>query len=131
MLFTLFLIGALGAYWYLLRDTEPPEPPPRRNRRKSRYRAVRIIPAGESCPAARAASQHRLLLTAAPRLPLEHCDRILRCRCRFRHFADRRSGDERRQMFGALTVDTLKGPVNRRSGIDRRRQPPLRLDEVH
>jgi hypothetical protein len=60
-------------------------------------------------------------LTAAPRLPLEHCDRISRCRCSFKHYADRRSGDDRRQIFGSLVADALHGPANKRSGRDRRR----------
>jgi hypothetical protein len=94
---------------------------------KSRFRAVRIVPAANACAAARRSAQQRVLLTAAPRLPLEDCDRIMGCRCRFKHYSDRRSGDDRRTMFAPLGGDAVNGPLNRRSGVERRRYPPTRL----
>jgi hypothetical protein len=129
IVWALAIIGLLGVLaWQRLRD---PEPSLRTRKGKSRFRAVRVVPAANACAAARRASQQRVLLTAAPRLPLEACDRIMRCRCRFKHYGDRRCGDDRRAMFAALGGDTAQGPVNRRSGVERRRYPPTRLDTGH
>jgi hypothetical protein len=131
MFFTIVFIALLAGCWYFLHE---PEIEPRETApvgRKSRYRAVRIVPTRSYCSAARAATQQRFLLSAAPRLPLEYCDRIVRCRCRFKHYVDRRSGDDRRQMFGSLTEDTLRGPMNRRGSSDRRKQSPPSLGNLH
>jgi hypothetical protein len=120
MFLTIVLLACAATGWYLLHETDVEYRAATPAKRKSRFRAVRIVPTSNLCAAVRTANQQRFLLSAAPRLPLEQCDRIMRCRCRFKHFADRRSGDDRRQIFGSLTEDTLRGPMNRRAGMERR-----------
>jgi hypothetical protein len=126
MFLTIVLIAFAAFGWHFLREPEAEPVAEPAARRKSRYRAVRIVPNADACPVARAVAQRRYLFSAAPRLPLEHCDRILHCRCRFKHYADRRSGDDRRQIFGSQTEDSLRGPMNRRVRSDRRKQAPAR-----
>ncbi len=88
---------------------------------KSGYRAVRIVASNQACRASRRNGRRKYLLMTAPRLPLEQCDRIAHCQCGYKHYTDRRSGDDRRQIFGSISQDALLGPVNRRAGSDRRR----------
>jgi hypothetical protein len=55
----------------------------------------------------------------APSLPLEGCDLRDDCRCRYRHWDDRRQQDDRRSPYMGI-ADTLHLATNRRSGQDRR-----------
>jgi len=132
LLFILILIAAV-AWKYLLRAPESGSDiiPPRPDTLKSRYRAVRIVPATRGCPAVYAAGKQRFLLGEAPRLPLERCNQIFRCRCDYKHYADRRSGNERRQIFGSLSEAAPVGSANKRSGRDRRRGMPAEYDYIH
>lgn len=126
----IFLLIVVLAWWLLRRDPEPPTeiiPTLKHEQPKSRYRAVRIVPANRGCPAVSAQAGRRFLLSEAPRLPLERCNQIFRCRCGYKHYADRRSGDDRRQIFGSLSKDAM-GPANKRSGRDRRRGVPAEYD---
>jgi len=128
LLLTIILIVAL-AWWFLREpETRPDVIPDHTPQTKSRYRAVRIVQSGRGCPAVNAKGRQRFLLSDAPRLPLERCNQIFRCRCSYKHFADRRSGDDRRQIFGSLSQDALVGPGNKRSGRDRRRGKPAEYD---
>ena len=131
-LFILILVAVL-AWKYLQRESEPgPDIIPRSpDTLKSRYRAVRIVPATRGCPAVYAAGKQRFLLGEAPRLPLERCNQIFRCRCDYKHYADRRSGDDRRQIFGSLSQAAPMGSANKRSGRDRRRGAPAEYDYMH
>ncbi|MEX1199986.1 MAG: hypothetical protein WEB02_04285 [Methylophaga sp.] len=65
-----------------------------------RYRAVKIKPCENACQAAVQTSQIIFLTTRAPRLPLNACDRMVSCDCQFRHFADRRRREDRRDGYG-------------------------------
>ena len=126
-LFLLLILLALLAWWFFLR--EPDElvttlPVANSAPRKSRYRAVRLASSGTVCHAAKNLATKRMLLTQAARLPLEHCDRIALCQCRYKHYKDRRRGDDRRRIFGSAALDMRLGSRNRRSGIDRRKRPP-------
>lgn len=61
-----------------------------------RYRAVKVKPCKNACQAASQTTQIIFLASQAPKLPLNACDRIAECDCQFRHFADRRHQEDRR-----------------------------------
>ena len=84
----------------------------------TRFRAVSIRPGEPSCEAARQFGRMRFLCTKAPRLPVPGCD-VKACTCRYVHFADRRSGTDRRAVYD-WTRERQLGVVNRRSGGGRR-----------
>jgi hypothetical protein len=77
---------------------------------KLAYLLSRVLPAGrengafaavtvprviECCEAARDTTEHPILLSSQPRLPLPNCSMPERCVCRFRVWPDRRIGDRR------------------------------------
>lgn len=66
-----------------------------RNEPTSPWRAAAVIPGEHACDMARAMQNTRWLSGQVPRLPLRGCD-ALRCDCRYKHFADRRTEDRRR-----------------------------------
>lgn len=61
-----------------------------------RYRAVKIKPCEQACQAALQCSPIIFLSGQAPKLPLNACDRMNNCDCQFRHYADRRQQEDRR-----------------------------------
>ena len=65
---------------------------------RGQYHAVSVYAAG-GCAAARAVSGQRYLSSEAPQLPLPGCDAV-RCKCRYLHHVDRRSGEDRRALSG-------------------------------
>jgi hypothetical protein len=84
----------------------------------SRYRAVSIRPGEECCEAARQFGKMRFLCAKAPRLPVPECTAAT-CSCRYVHFADRRSGKDRRSVYD-WTRERELGVVNRRAARGRR-----------
>jgi hypothetical protein len=60
-----------------------------------RWHAVSVIADGSACQHAQDLGDQRFLSQDAPRLPLEGCSDPMRCRCRYRHFPDRRKGPRR------------------------------------
>lgn len=62
----------------------------------SPYPAVKIQPCKDACQAASQTAKLIFLTSQAPKLPLNACDRIGECDCQFRHYADRRRHDDRR-----------------------------------
>jgi hypothetical protein len=125
LLFLTIVILTVFVWWHFFREADGSNISTgslsQSKAQKSGYRAVRIVASNQACRASRRNSRQRYLLMTAPRLPLEQCDRIADCRCGYKYFSDRRSGDDRRQIFGSSAQDTLRGPVNRRAGRDRRR----------
>ena len=77
-----------------------------------------IRPGEESCEAAQQFGQMRFLCAKAPRLPLPGCS-VAVCNCRYTHFADRRTGLDRRASYD-WTRERELGVVNRRAGHGRR-----------
>lgn len=65
----------------------------------SRYHAVSIWPCLEACPAAWRMKNQPFLSTEAPALPLAACNQET-CKCRYRHYSDRRDGEDRRNRWG-------------------------------
>jgi hypothetical protein len=81
------------------------------------FHAVSIL-AGPACR--RTADEYagkRFLSREAPQLPLETCDRA-KCRCRYAHHEDRRSGEDRRQRGDVWTphLTTLANDRRARNG---------------
>jgi hypothetical protein len=86
-----------------------------------KYHAVSIRCAGNACGAAKNLRDARFLSLDAPNLPLADCTNNSRCKCRYRHYGDRRIdlrrdvdfglplrthlGDERRQVTGRRSSD--------------------------
>jgi hypothetical protein len=63
---------------------------------KHPYAAVQVKPCTESCKPAHYVSKKVYLISELEHLPLESCDRIDSCNCKFIHFNDRRHQDDRR-----------------------------------
>jgi hypothetical protein len=83
-----------------------------------RFRAVSIRPGEGCCEAANQFGKLRFLSAKAPRLPLPECTAAT-CNCRYVHFADRRSGRDRRARYD-WTRERELSLVNRRSSRGRR-----------
>jgi hypothetical protein len=84
----------------------------------TRFRAVSIRPGDGCCEAARQFGNMRFLCAKAPRLPLPECTAST-CQCRYVHYSDRRSGQDRRRVYDWNRERDLD-VVNRRSGGGRR-----------
>lgn len=99
---------------------------------RSQYKAVSVHATEGCCKDALALHDRRLLLEEAPRLPLETCDRIGECQCTYRNHADRRSGDDRRNIVGSLSKAGQIGAEisNVRCGMDRRASVDADLEEI-
>ena len=81
---------------------------------ESPYHAVSIRPAPQCCAAAKQLGKLRFLARKAPLLPLPECTSST-CDCTYVHYADRRTGSDRRRLVGQVP------PVgNRRSHRGRR-----------
>jgi hypothetical protein len=68
-------------------------------RRDSPYHAVSVTAGRPSCEAAKQLGALRFLAGQAPSLPLAGCD-VHPCECRYSHYADRRTGLDRRVEIG-------------------------------
>lgn len=90
---------------------------------ETRFRAVSIRPGEQCCEAARQFGHMRFLCAKAPRLPVPECD-AASCECRYVHFTDRRSGEDRRGTYD-WTRERAMGFVNRRSRRGRRSTDPI------
>jgi hypothetical protein len=120
----------LLAYVFIHRPKKKPNDRPTERREISSqtdpaFHAVSLKFPANACNAAKAMDDRRFLSTAAPRIPLPECD-ATECRCRFVHYKDRRSGDDRRdayaQGFGAGSSGTYE--KEQRKSSDRRDEPP-------
>ncbi len=98
-------------------DSAPPRRPDA-GTAETRFRAVSIRPGEGCCEAARQFGRMRFLCAKAPRLPLPECTAAT-CQCRYVHYADRRSGQDRRRTYD-WTRERELGVVNRRSNNGRR-----------
>jgi hypothetical protein len=102
-------------------DPSSVKPVTRSSRRRS-FKGAAINPCENSCEASRALAGKRFLVEHAPRLPLEGCDKIDTCACKYHNYPDRRQDDERRNVYGALSTVGEIGMknANKRTGMDRR-----------
>jgi hypothetical protein len=89
------------------------------------FRGIAVLPGQPCCGAAQALGGKRLLMSKAPRLPLDECDRAGTCRCRYRKFPDRRddSGDRRVLGVNSASIWTAE-TLDRRKTRGRRKTDP-------
>ena len=64
-------------------------------RESGEFAAVTVARTTDCCDAAKDTTEHPLLLSSQPTLPLPGCSMPERCVCRFRMWPDRRIGDRR------------------------------------
>jgi hypothetical protein len=102
-------------------DPATVKPITRSSRRRS-FKGAAINACEHSCEASKALAGKRFLVEHAPRLPLEGCDRLDTCVCKYHNYPDRRQDDGRRNVYGALSTVGEIGmkASNKRSGMDRR-----------
>lgn len=86
---------------------------------QTRFHAVSIEPSSHACAAARALRGKRFLAHEAVGLPVEGCD-ASRCHCTYKHYADRRRGEERRRASVAMRKHFSQ--YEQRHGNDRRKR---------
>jgi hypothetical protein len=72
---------------------------------RNRWHAVTIVPGAGHCKAVEPCKGRRILSREAPRLPLAECD-ARECRCKYRHYADRRSGPRRGDAGGPASRES-------------------------
>ncbi len=120
----------LGLLWFVRRHAKPENVRPDERRKvdtgkNTRFHAVSIRFAPDACDAAKAMEGRRFLSSAAPKIPLPECD-AAKCKCRFKHHSDRRTGDDRRNAWGKGFGGTTSGtyPKEQRKGGDRRKNDP-------
>jgi hypothetical protein len=75
------------------------QPPSAARKSVASYHSVAIRPGQACCEGAKQLAGIRFLSSTAPKLPLPHCN-AGECRCRYAHFQDRRSPDDRRGLKG-------------------------------
>jgi hypothetical protein len=91
--------------------------PPRIRSLNHLFHGIAIEPGDCACDAVLAIDGERYLSDEAPRLPLDGCSDPQRCRCVYRHFADRRT-DTRREADLGLPPRHVN--VDLRNGVGRR-----------
>jgi hypothetical protein len=95
---------------------------PEQKQARRNYKGASIHPGEHCCQAVRELGKTRFLVEEAPRLPLERCDRIGECLCKYDNHPDRRNSDDRRNVYGSMSTAGEIGmrDSNHRSGMDRR-----------
>ena len=84
------------------------------------YHSVEVKMSYDACDEVMELHGKRFLSAEAPVLPVIGCDR--NCKCKFKHYEDRRL-DDRRDAFNSSGIH-FSGERNRRLGGDRRRSLP-------
>lgn len=95
-------------------------PKPKNQSTAKNYSAVGIRPHLLACKAVQEYYGKRFLVGHAPMVPVAGCT-IRSCPCRYEHFADRRTDDDRRAEFGIRNARNIAGTERRRN--DRRHAP--------
>ena len=88
---------------------------------KEPWHAVSVVAGPLACPSAGSCKGKRFLASEAPPLPLPDCASRWRCKCTYRHHADRRAGPRRATELGMFRHFT---------GSENRRSPGRRADDV-
>jgi len=81
-----------------------------------KHRGAEVIAAADACDAARSLTKLRLQSADIPLLPLKTCDRPATCRCKYRHFDDRRAGSRRENEEALVPAAHQRAERRRRSG---------------
>jgi len=89
--------------------------------RANPYHAVSVEAPIGACAAATAVRDQRYLSTEAPSLPLAGCSDPARCKCRYKHWDDRRQEDDRRSPIQGIGAQYHAENDRRRNQQDRRR----------
>lgn len=84
------------------------------------WRAVEIASNTASCAASKQVKGRRFLCTEAPRLPLPGCN-AAQCKCRYKHFPDRRTGPRRADESGVYMQFFVAHPDGERRRVRGRR----------
>lgn len=121
-LYLLLIPALLVLVWFW------PEPKSARSQRIGRekpehsFHAVSVEPCSHACAAARALRGKRFLTNEVMSLPVSGCDEA-RCQCTYKHYADRRAGEERRR--ASMVMHQHFSNDEQRRGGDRRRHAYL------
>jgi hypothetical protein len=105
----------------MLREMKTKLAPSARQAPKQPWHAVGVVGGTAVCPPARHIKGKRFLAAEAPPIPLPDCTSPWRCKCVYRHYADRRAGPRRiadRGMFG------------RHIGTERRQRRSRRAEDI-
>ena len=126
----ILVIILIAAYLWFRRlesgkDTSPePKRPVSTASKNTEFHAVSIRFANSACDAAKAMKGRRFLSGVAPSIPLSECD-VLECKCRFVHYDDRRTGEDRRNPYsGSIGGGTGEHEREQRKARERRTEPP-------
>jgi len=119
----LLLLIIVGAAVFLVMkargkaSSEPAKP-------RGKWEGLAFEPDPHCCNAATKMKGRRFLIAEAPKVPLADCPDPALCKCKLRPVKDRRSGDDRRELVGALSTEMPIGDErsNRRTGKDRRKE---------
>ena len=95
--------------------------PSRSSAPKGPWHAVSVVASINACPAAVQMKSRRFLPAEAPPIPLPECAWTWRCKCVYRHHADRRAGARR-------IAD--RGMMGRHKGLERRASRGRRAEDI-
>lgn len=90
----ILIVCVIAVYLLFIRKKKPEPSTPEIV--KHPYTAVRIKPHQHACNAAFDMSHRVFLVSEAPKLPLNDCNKAESCRCGYVHYDDRRRGQDRR-----------------------------------
>mgnify|MGYP001824591157 FL=1 len=76
------------------------------------YAAVQLLPCVNACDSAHRVSKNTYLTTEFQHLPIDDCDRIEDCDCKFKHIDDRRLQEDRRS-FNYIMQDIFHAEEHR------------------
>ena len=85
-----------------------------------KYRGAEIISATGACDAARLLTGVRFLSADVPLLPLNTCDQPGSCKCKYRHFDERRRGFRRENDDESTLIPGARPSAERRKHPGRR-----------
>jgi len=121
----------MGLFAKLVGKMTGNEPRAGNTRPTSLYRGVQIIACDEgSCRAAGILAGQRFLSDEIPKLPLDQCD-APDCRCRYKLFDDRRTGERRLSDFRYDIIGELQTDDNKRGDSGDRRGEPENETAIH
>src|SRR5712691_1563331 len=88
---------------------------------KQQWHAVSVVEGPLACSVAKELAPKRFLAQEAPPLPLANCSSPWRCKCVYRHFADRRASPRREEDRIGLRTPRL--------GVERRQERGRRSED--
>jgi len=92
-------------------------------RTKKEYHSIQVIPCENSCESSSWISSKTYLVSEPskmPRLPLESCNKMDECSCKFKHYDDRRHNEDRR-CDSVVLLHSFGGNEHREQGKGGRR----------